>query len=70
MSRIFFIYSCPKVILKDVNDTFNLNYIFSETIKTDENIDKYKIENEYFSLLNIKINDSSMAAQQVIIVCK
>ena len=59
--------SCPKVILKDVNDTFNLNYIFSETIKTDENIDKYKIENEYFSLLNIKINDSSMARNKLLL---
>lgn len=51
---------CPEVTIDDTNGKYNLNYIFSKTIKPDENSITFKIQNESFSLLNVKIEDSSI----------
>lgn len=53
--------SCPQIIIKDSIDggKYNLNNIFNEKIKTDNNASTFDIHGIKFNILNVKIQDKS-----------
>lgn len=51
---------CPKIFFDDDGERFFLNKIFNETIKTDENEQLFTINGKSFTLLNVKMEESSL----------
>jgi hypothetical protein len=51
---------CPKIYFDDNGERFFLNKIFNETIKTDENEQKFSINGKEFTLLNVKMEEASL----------
>ncbi len=52
--------NCPEVIVKDEVDSINLNALFRERIKTDENNVVFNIDGNDFELLHVKAEDPSV----------
>lgn len=50
---------CPKIFYDD-GERFFLNKIFNETIKTDENEQRFIINGKVFNLLNVKMEEASL----------
>ncbi len=57
--------NCPEVYLYDNNETINLNHLFNEKIKTDENKEIFNIDGENFELLHVKAEDPNMKGNQL-----
>lgn len=58
---IYFIsMDCPDIILEDDDESFNLNSIFKEKIKTEDNHITIHIGNEVFDLLHVKVEEASV----------
>ena len=58
---VYFISSdCPKIILVDDDDSYDLNQIFHEKIQTEENSVTIEIGNEMFELLHVKAEENSV----------
>lgn len=51
---------CPKIFYDDDGERFFLNKIFNETIKTDENEQRFIINGKAFTLLNVKMEEASL----------
>lgn len=52
--------NCPKLYLNDSGEQIFLNKIFNDTIKTDENEQQFIIDGKSFTLLNVKMDESSL----------
>ena len=52
--------SCPQIDLVDFDQTYNLNQIFAEKIKTENNTAAIQIADERFEILHVKIEDTSV----------
>lgn len=52
--------SCPRIFLLDTNEDLCLNDIFEQTIKTEENSEKFEINGIEFNLLNVKMDEPSL----------
>jgi hypothetical protein len=57
---LFLKKDCPQVILQDSDDKVNLNELFTEKINVDSNRVNFSIKDHSFSLLHIKLTDSSL----------
>ena len=51
---------CPKVVLKDEYESIDLNALFRERIKTDDNSEVFDIDGNSFELLHVKAEDPSV----------
>lgn len=56
--------NCPNIYYID-EETYDLNSIFNETIKTDENVQKFSINNKEFCLLNVKMEEASLKGNKL-----
>ena len=56
---------CPEVIVKDELDAINLNALFRERIKTDENSVVFNIDGNDFELLHVKAEDPSVVGNRL-----
>lgn len=56
---------CPQIDLLDDSEKFNLNSIFNEKIKTDNNIVEMQINGEIFNLLHVKAEESSIGGNKL-----
>ncbi|MFT8890069.1 MAG: ATP-binding protein, partial [Ethanoligenens sp.] len=56
---------CPRIILEDTDGTIDLNQLFSEKIKASENSVDFKVGEENFNLLHIKVEDSSIGGNNL-----
>lgn len=59
--------NCPEIIIKDDNETININKLFRERIKAEENTAVFKINNEEFKLLHVKIEDKAFLGNRLYI---
>ena len=57
---LFLKKDCPQVILQDSDEKVNLNELFNEKINVDSNRVNFSIKDHSFSLLHIKLTDSSL----------
>lgn len=51
---------CPKIELIDENSVYNLNQLFKEKIKTEENSTTILLGNERFELLHVKVEETTI----------
>ena len=51
---------CPRIDLIDIDETYNLNQLFADRIKTENNSATIHIANEAFEILHVKIEDTSV----------
>lgn len=51
---------CPQIDLIDVDGKYNLNQIFKEKIRTEDNTTQIQIDDECFELLHVKAEDASV----------
>lgn len=58
---IYFISeNCPDIILEDIDGSLNLNNIFKEKIRTEDNHVTIHIGDEIFDLLHVKVEETSV----------
>jgi len=57
--------NCPQVIVQDASNSINLNRLFREKFKTEENTINFTIGNSEFNLLNVKIEDKAFRGNRL-----
>ncbi len=60
---------CPEIQIYDEEENLSLNQIFSERFSTDDNKKVFKVGEQDFSLLNIKINDRAFPHKNRLYLC-
>lgn len=57
--------NCPKVIIKDEDNSIDLNKLYEERIKPEENFDRFSIDGNEFELLHVKAEEVSTNQNQL-----
>lgn len=56
---------CPDVFLKDSTETINLNSVFEQQISTEGKVERFRVDDQEFELLHVKMEDTSISKNQL-----
>jgi len=57
--------NCPEIIIEDEDERISINQLFKEKIKTEENTIVFRINDEEFKLLHVKIEDKAFPGNRL-----
>ena len=57
--------NCPKISIRDDNETVLLNQLFNEKVETEANTEEFTLGEHKFSLLNVKIEDRAFLGNRL-----
>jgi len=56
---------CPQIVIRDIDESIVLNQLFSDTVKTEDNIMTFEIKSLSFSLLNVKVEEKTFPGNRL-----